>query len=547
MSRRNDSPIFGLEKLPRLPPVTNNVLPSYESTFGPPSWVASPQVTALEMEADELFLTHSQVTINAIASTAADSGQTLITRKILTDSANTCPAYKRLYDAVSTQDLAQFQHSDLKQFDRVKNELNKLNEINEIKRNETKLNDNELTTLENIVMLQSRIVIPASLRKTVLRHLHSNHPGVQAMLSRATQTVYWPNFRQDIVEIRNNCETCNKYAPSNPPTQPIPDADLPQYPFQVICADFMDWSGHTYLVIVDKYSNWLSVFKLPKDDTCNLIQCLRDYFAVFGVAEVLCSDGATVFTSQEMDSFCRTWGIKQRISSAYHPTGNKRAEVGVKSAKRLIRDNVGQSGTLKTNQFTQALLNHRNTPDPLSKVSPAQIVFGREIRDIIPRISYKPRSQWSDLAASRETAFLQRHYAKSELPRPQKSLSELSIGDKVYIQDQNGASPRRWSKSGVIVQSLPFQSYLVLIDGSRKLTKRNRQYLRRFVPFSQSFSNPSDPYIRPPTTDAPPTAAFHPEDIPLAVAVASLDLNFQEVPTIPLASQKSLVEGIEDT
>ena len=117
----------------------------------------------------------------------------------------------------------------------------------------------------------------------------------------------------------------------------------------------------------------------------------------------------------------------------------------------------------------------------------------------------------------------------------------------MYIQGQNGTSPRRWSKSGVIVQSLPFQSYLVLIDGSRKLTKRNRQYLRRFVPFSQSFSNPSDPYIRPPTTDAPPTAAFHPEDIPLAVAVASLDLNFQEVPTIPLASQKSLVEGIEDT
>ena len=180
------------------------------------------------------------------------------------------------------------------------------------------------------------------------------------MLSRATQTVYWPNFRRDIVDIRNKCETCNKYAPSNPQTQPIPEADIPQYPFQVICADIMDWSGHTYLVIVDKYSNWLSVFKLPKDDTLNLIQCLREYFAVFGVAEIICSDGASAFTSQDMVSFCNTWSIKQRISSSYHPTGNKRAEVGVKSAKRLIRNNIGPSGILKTNQFTQALLNHRN-------------------------------------------------------------------------------------------------------------------------------------------------------------------------------------------
>ena len=50
-------------------------------------------------------------------------------------------------------------------------------------------------------------------------------------------------------------------------------------------------------MLVDKYSNWLSVLKLVKDDSRLLIQALRDYFATFGVAEVFCTDGAAVFTS----------------------------------------------------------------------------------------------------------------------------------------------------------------------------------------------------------------------------------------------------------
>ena len=74
---------------------------------------------------------------------------------------------------------------------------------------------------------------------------------------------------------------------------------------------------------------------MAKDDSRHLIQALREYFATFGVAEVFCTDGAAVFTSAEVAQFCNVWGIKQRISSAYHPTGNKRAEVGVKSAKTL--------------------------------------------------------------------------------------------------------------------------------------------------------------------------------------------------------------------
>ena len=244
-----------------------------------------------------------------------------------------------------------------------------------------------------------------------------------------------------------------------------------------------------------------------------------------------------------MAQFYSVWGIKQHVSSAYHPTGNKRAAVGVRSAKRLIRDNIGPSGSLKTNKFVQSLLNHRNTPEPLSKVSPAQIVFSREIRDIIPRHAYTADAQWTKLAPSREEAFLKRQYAKSEVPRPQKKLRDLAVGDTVYVQDQNGPAPRRWNKSGTVVECLPFNSYLVMFDGSQRLTKRNRQFLRHFISFSQPLSTK----IQEEESATPQTPKEASEDAPLSAAVALMKFEAQEATSLPLKHQMNFPGGIQNT
>ena len=88
--------------------------------------------------------------------------------------------------------------------------------------------------------------------------------------------------------------------------------------------------------------------------------------SIFGIPVVLTSDGAKVFTSREMEAFCHKFGIIHRVNTntAYHPRANKRAEVAVKSAKRLIRSNSSQTGTLHTDDLARANLQHRNTPYP---------------------------------------------------------------------------------------------------------------------------------------------------------------------------------------
>ena len=56
-------------------------------------------------------------------------------------------------------------------------------------------------------------------------------------------------------------------------------------------------------------------------------------------------------------------------------------------------------------------------------------------------------------------------------------------GDPVSIQDQTGNSPKRWSKTGRVLEALGHDSYLIKVDGSQRVTKRNRQFLRRMELF----------------------------------------------------------------
>merc|ERR1719154_652447 len=116
------------------------------------------------------------------------------------------------------------------------------------------------------------------------------------MFSRASSTLYWPCYRQEINDFQAACSTCRRIAPSNPSMPPSDQPEIPEYPFQSICADFFTHAAKNYLIVVDRYSHWLSIMKLTRDNSSHLIQALRDYFTHFGIATTISSDGASIFT-----------------------------------------------------------------------------------------------------------------------------------------------------------------------------------------------------------------------------------------------------------
>ena len=399
----------------------------------------------------------------------------------------------------------------------------------------------ELSVVDGVLMYGLRAVIPPKLRDEVCAHLHSAHQGVSQMQNRASECVFWPGITSDIQNVRNRCSTCDINAPSQsklPPADPF----IPTSPFQAVATDFFQLQGKSYLLTVDRFSNWPDLREAtahtPNAGVDGLIKAYRELFATFGVPEHLSSDGGPEYKSKAFQAFMKTWGIKHRLASAYHPQSNGRAEVSVKAMKRLLRDNVSNDGKLDTDAVTRGILQLRNTPETDSNLSPAQILLGRTLRDSLPLrppIPYRttifdPESAvsrvWKDTWSAKEHALktrLARQVEKLEIGS--HALKPLQIGDTVRIQNQSGNHPTKWDKTGTVVQIGDNDQYIVMVDGSRRLTLRNRRYLRKMVRPTQS-QNPLLPtqlYHQAPATQqgkqqlqtlvAPPLqlpAAHHP-------------------------------------
>ena len=370
-----------------------------------------------------------------------------------------------------------------------------------------------LTTVDGVVMYKKRIVVPPQLRQDILTNLHSAHQGISSMISRAEDAVFWPGITSDIHRIREQCSQCNRNAPSQPrmpPTSPI----LPEYPFQSLCGDYCTLQGTNYLITVDRYSNWPSVQRggPGEANSKGLITEIKKHCATFGIPEELSSDGGPQFTSKETTSFMQNYGIRSRVSSVANPHSNCRAEVGVKTMKRLLADNTGPGGTLDNDKVLRAILQYRNTPDPETGFSPAEVLFGRQIRDFTPVLPglYKPRDEWRQTMEMRERLLSRRHIKDHERwTEHTRALPPLKVGDHVFIQNQVGNHPKKWDKSGVIVEVRQHHQYVVKTDGSGIPTLRNRQFLRKFTPYND--------HLKP----APTTTDHHPCNLPTSAPSAT--------------------------
>ena len=298
---------------------------------------------------------------------------------------------------------------------------------------------NDLWIEEDLVMLRDRIVIPKSLRQQVLKSLHSAHQGTEGMRARASSCVYWPGLNGSIAETRRNCKFCDTIAPSQP-RQPLRPLPVSNYPFEFICADGFQLHGQHYLVVVDKYSGWLILFHFKGSvNARHIIDSLRSVFHTYGVPTKIYTDGGLPFSSRETDESLGCWGVDHIVSSAEYAQSNGRAELAVKTAKRLIAENMTTKGSLNTDSISKALLQYKNTPIKGIGLSPAQILFQRNLRDAIPMRWHllKPHKQWLIAAEQREEALCKRNSVMVDRYNTfTKNLRKLAIGEKVLIQEK---------------------------------------------------------------------------------------------------------------
>ena len=107
------------------------------------------------------------------------------------------------------------------------------------------------------------------------------------------------------------------------------------------------------------------------------------------------------------------------------------------------------------------------------------------------------------MSESREQALAKR--ALKGIESGKRELQPLEVGDSVQLQNQTGNKPGKWYCTGTIAGVLPHRQYQVILDGSRRVSLRNRRFLRKILPISRvSVDSIPEPSSKPSASVCPP-------------------------------------------
>lgn len=239
----------------------------------------------------------------------------------------------------------------------------------------------ELSLANGVLFYRDRIVVPATLRKQLLIHLHGNHDGMVLMKRAARQKIFWPGIDKDIEDWVNGCSVCQQT--SLVPKKPVVSKWPPSLkPFERVHLDFFYFEGRTFLLIIDTYSKYIDVQEMKRTTADHLIRTLRETSKLFGFPQTFVTDNGPPFSSSTFHDFCKAQNVKLVHSPPFHPESNGQAEAGVKVVKRgllKLRLEFGKRASLGDLVDT-FLFNYRNTPRTTTDRTPLEML-----------LSYSPR------------------------------------------------------------------------------------------------------------------------------------------------------------
>ena len=116
----------------------------------------------------------------------------------------------------------------------------------------------ELAIENGIIFKGSRILIPPTMHKELLKHLHIGHQGIEKTRMLARETIYWPDMNKDIEKLCQNCTVCQEHMESNK-REPIIPHQQPGKAWQFIASDLFDVEERKFILIFHPRQ----IFSLP--------------------------------------------------------------------------------------------------------------------------------------------------------------------------------------------------------------------------------------------------------------------------------------------
>lgn len=107
----------------------------------------------------------------------------------------------------------------------------------------------------------------------------------------------------------------------------------------MISTDLFSFKGQSYILLADHYSGFLDFQQLVDNTTSpEAIKCLKEWFSVHGIPEIVESDGGPQYSSKAFENFAKESTVESTLSKVEWICREKRTN-GEKPTQTLL---VGQ-------------------------------------------------------------------------------------------------------------------------------------------------------------------------------------------------------------
>ena len=293
----------------------------------------------------------------------------------------------------------------------------------------------ELCVYDQVVLRHTRILMPASLRDQVLTLAHEGHPGIVKTKQRLRPKVWWPNIDRDVERKCKQCEGCRLVDRFDPP-EPVRSTDLPEGPWRDIAIDYLGPlpTGEHILVAVDYYSRWVEAYVTRVITAERTVEILEEIFSHLGIPETLRTDRAQQFCGTVFRDFCDQNAIRHLLTTPRWPQANGEVERQNRSIMKRVKIAHSQGVNMKK-ALRDYLFTYRTTSHSTTGVSPAKLMFGRELRDKVPSIHERGGSD----TRMRDQDYIKKAKMKDYADAARRaSESTLRPGDRVLVRQEKG-------------------------------------------------------------------------------------------------------------